>query len=116
MPPSIENRIGMRIKALRKRTGLTQDQFAQKVGMPYDSYRVLENGRSLTWKNMETVARALDCKLQDLIGEEEVTSQAEIELDLTYRKLVQAYPELVEPCNQCLTSLMDAYDRGKKQG
>jgi transcriptional regulator with XRE-family HTH domain len=116
MSSQIENQIGMRIKILRKRTGLTQNQFAQKVGMPYESYRVLEKGRSLTWKNLETVTNVLECTVQDLLGEPGIKSSEELELDLTYRELVRTYPELVEPCHQCMKSLMEAYNLGKNKG
>lgn len=116
MPSQIEIQIGMRIKILRKRTGLTQNQFADKVGMPYESYRVLEKGRSLTWKNLEAVADALECTVQDVIGEPGTQSIAEAELDLTYRELVRTYPDLVEPCRQCMKSLMEAYNLGKDKG
>jgi transcriptional regulator with XRE-family HTH domain len=51
-------RVGNRIKSMRKRSGLTQETVSEGVGMPYRRYQSIEAGKAnLTLKSIFRIAR-----------------------------------------------------------
>ena len=61
---------GQRIKLRRKELGMTQKQLAEKIGRHFSIINKIETGEtSITLEYAVTFARALDCSLDYLIGE-----------------------------------------------
>lgn len=67
--------LGRRIQKLRKRTGLSQEKFALKIGMDRTYFASVEAGkRNVAIRNIEKIAVGLDVSLFELfknIEEEE---------------------------------------------
>lgn len=61
-----------RITALRRRTGLTQDEFAEKIGISPGLIKYMETGdRSLTAANMEKYVDYFKCPPEYITGEDD---------------------------------------------
>jgi transcriptional regulator with XRE-family HTH domain len=58
-----------RLKYLRKRAGLTQEQFAKRAGMGYKFYQQLEAGRKrdMRLSTLERLAKAHKIKVSQLL-------------------------------------------------
>src|ERR1700722_294676 len=64
----IERQVGLRIKALRSKMGMTQDEFAERSGLNRTHLYRLENGKqSITLRTMKIVADALEVRVRDLV-------------------------------------------------
>jgi transcriptional regulator with XRE-family HTH domain len=64
----IERQVGLRIKALRAKKGITQDQLAELAGLNRTHLYRLESGKqSITLRTMKIVADALDVRVRDLV-------------------------------------------------
>jgi transcriptional regulator with XRE-family HTH domain len=64
----IERQVGLRIKALRAKKGITQDQLADLAGLNRTHLYRLESGKqSITLRTMKIVADALDVRVRDLV-------------------------------------------------
>lgn len=62
----ITDKIGNRIRELRSRTGLSQEKFAQKIGMDRAYFASVELGkRNISIVNIEKIANGLDVKLSE---------------------------------------------------
>ncbi len=60
-------RLGNRIQKLRKETGLTQEEFAEKLGISRTHMGHIEQGRKTpSIKLMERIAKALHLKVKDI--------------------------------------------------
>ena len=61
------------VRALRERTGLTQEKFAAKLGVTFPTINRWENGRAkpspLALKQIEDLLRSLGNRGQDLLDE-----------------------------------------------
>ena len=69
--------LGRRIRGLRERLGLTQEDFAQRSGISVSFASLLERGeRSPSYETLLQVAAALDVPLGELLQEEEDTAGA----------------------------------------
>jgi len=65
----VQKFVGGRIKAIRSRKGVTQDQLAELAGLNRVHLYRIENGRqSMTLRTLKIIADALDVKMRDLIG------------------------------------------------
>ena len=63
----IKERIGVQIKELRKKNGLSQEKFALKIGMDRTYFASVENGkRNISIINLEKIAKGLDISLSEL--------------------------------------------------
>ena len=59
-------KIGNRIRELRSRTGLSQEKFAQKIGMDRTYFASVELGkRNISIVNIEKIANGLDVSLSE---------------------------------------------------
>jgi len=59
-----ENKLGNRIKSLRKSMGLTQEQLAEKVGIDNKYLSKVENGQHLpTYRTLLKLSTVLNCSL-----------------------------------------------------
>lgn len=62
----ITDKIGNRIRELRSRTGLSQEKFAQKMGMDRTYFASVELGkRNISIVNIEKIANGLDVSLSE---------------------------------------------------
>ena len=62
----ITDKIGNRIRELRSHTGLSQEEFAQKVGMDRTYFASVELGkRNISIVNIEKIANGLDISLSE---------------------------------------------------
>lgn len=63
----ITEKIGVRIRELRKETGLSQEKFASKIGMDRTYFASVELGkRNISIVNLEKIAQGLDVSLSDM--------------------------------------------------
>ena len=63
----ITEKIGNRIRELRKETGLSQEKFAAKIGMDRPYFASVELGkRNISIVNLEKIAVGLDVSLYDM--------------------------------------------------
>ena len=63
----ITEKIGNRIRELRKETGLSQEKFAAKIGMDRTYFACVELGkRKISIVNLEKIADGLDISLAEL--------------------------------------------------
>ena len=62
----ITDKIGNRIRELRSRTGLSQEKFAQKIGMDRTYFASVELGkRNISIVNIEKIANGLDVTISE---------------------------------------------------
>ncbi len=63
----ITEKIGSRIRTLRKETGLSQEKFAAKIGMDRTYFASVELGkRNISIINLEKIADGLNVSLSEL--------------------------------------------------
>ena len=63
----ITEKIGNRIRELRKESGLSQEKFAAKIGMDRTYFASVELGkRNISIVNLEKIADGLDISLAEL--------------------------------------------------
>lgn len=63
----ITEKIGERIRELRKKTGLSQEKFAAKIKMDRTYYASVESGkRNISIVNLEKIAQGLNMSLSDM--------------------------------------------------
>lgn len=63
----ITEELGLRIKFLRKNTGLSQEKFALRIGMDRTYLATVEAGkRNISLVNIEKIAKGLDISLAEL--------------------------------------------------
>lgn len=63
----ITTEIGKRIRELRVQTGLSQEKFAQKIGMDRTYFASVELGkRNISIVNIEKIANGLEVSLSEL--------------------------------------------------
>ena len=67
----IKEKIGLRIRVLRKKAGLSQEGLALKAGIDRTYINSIENGkRNISILNINKIANALDISLTDLFNSE----------------------------------------------
>ena len=98
LPPTL----GKRLRDLRKRHGLTQEQAALRVGLSVDGYRHWEHGRSSgVMMHLQSTAQAFGLTIPELLAqlgfiEPDALTQAstvdEVSLPLVHRWLLAHYP------------------------
>lgn len=63
----ITDKIGNRIRELRSHTGLSQEKFAQKIGMDRTYFASVKLGkRNISIVNIEKIANGLEISLSEL--------------------------------------------------
>ena len=69
MLQDIEREVGRRIKAIRQRNGITQDQLADMTGLNRVHLYRLETGKqSMTLRTLKLIADSLGVRVRDLFG------------------------------------------------
>jgi DNA-binding XRE family transcriptional regulator len=63
------NQLGQKIKKLRNKLGLSQDDFARKADVPYTTLTKVETGviKKPSVFVMSKIAKALDVSIEDLL-------------------------------------------------
>jgi len=71
MRPRILPHLLRRLKRLRRKAGLTQEQFAERAGISYKYYQQIESGRKadLRLSTVERLATAHRMKLSKLLSD-----------------------------------------------
>ncbi len=65
----VQKIVGRKIKVVRGKKGVTQDQLAELAGLNRVHLSRIETGRqSMTLRTLKLIADALDVKMRDLIG------------------------------------------------
>ena len=74
--PLIKHLVG-RLRQLRQKHGLTQEQFAERSGISYKYYQAVEAGRKaeLRLSTLERLSRAYGIEVWQLLGPELPTSK-----------------------------------------
>ena len=68
-----KKKLGLKIKELRKRKGLTQEELAELIQMEQNSISVMESGRNFpTLGTLEKIAKVLDVNLSDFFDYEDI--------------------------------------------
>ena len=69
MENSQENKLGKKIKSLRRKIDLSQDEFARKADVPYTTLTKIETGviKKPSVFVMAKIAKALNITLDDLL-------------------------------------------------
>jgi len=116
MPLDIELRIAERIKTLRKIEKLSQRDMAEKVGIPYENYRHVERGRSLTWQNLTCISQALEISMHTLIAEDREKTFEEVQFEDTFRHILNSRPDLIKPSHDMMRLLLQIYEAGHEAG
>lgn len=66
--PAVLRRLGQRIAELRRSRGLTQEAFAEKLGMLTPNFARIEQGRqNVTIDTLVRIGRALDVRIAELL-------------------------------------------------
>lgn len=62
-------KLGNRIKSLRQNMGISQEDFALKIGMDRTYYSAIENGKhNITIKNLYKIANGLKITISELLN------------------------------------------------
>jgi transcriptional regulator with XRE-family HTH domain len=65
----VQKAVGRRIKVVRGKRGLTQDQLAELAGLNrVHLYRIETGQQSMTLRTLKLIADALNVKMRSLIG------------------------------------------------
>ncbi len=95
MPTNLKQRLGLRVRAIRARRGLTQEQLATRVNRTAETISNIERGRTLPGlATLECLSRQLEIPLRDFFDAEPKTRpvdarrlQIEIKLQDVVRSL-----------------------------
>jgi transcriptional regulator with XRE-family HTH domain len=65
----VQRSVGQRIKAIRSKKGVPQEQLAELAGLNRVHLYRIETGRqSMTLRTLKVIADALDVRMRDLVG------------------------------------------------
>lgn len=111
-------KIGERVKARRAALGLKQAELAEKAGVSPSYLSRLEAGQSGdSVDELLRIARALACRLADLVGETEDEMVAEVrrrlpdgtELAITFERLARGLPNQSESDQEFIRQSIEAF-------
>ena len=67
---TLNKHVGLKIRSLRKEQNLSQEDFADKCGLHRTYIGAVERGeRNITLKTLETIAKALNVMVSELIND-----------------------------------------------
>lgn len=97
MATTLKQRIGLRVKFLREKAGLTQEELAGRIDRTSETVSNLERGRTLpSLATLEDLSRHLKSPIRYFLDEgtdEEKLSRWRFELELRLRGLAAALPD-----------------------
>lgn len=109
METDIKKLLGQRIRLLRKRREFTQEQLSELIGIEPLSLSRIECGSRFPRKeNIEKLAQALDCTINDLFNfkEEKTYTAAELRKEIN-QKLKMASINDLKYFNKIITAYWD---------
>lgn len=78
----------LRLREFREAGGLKVAQMAERISVPYETYRKWEKGDSNpSWQQLCKAADVLHCSLDDLVGRRKTLSQEERAMLAKWRSL-----------------------------
>jgi len=90
---SLRKLIGLRIKAIRKMRGLTQEDLGERAGLQYTYIGGIERGeRNISLDSLDNILKALDISAIDLLKFDEVNFDQE---NLEKNELLAIHRELL---------------------
>ena len=96
----IKKRVTLRIKAIRKRRGLTQEALAELIDRSPDTISNIERGFTLpSYDTLEILAKGLGVTLADLFADEEISSDP---------KRIEAMARLTDAARQLDVNMLAA--------
>jgi len=116
--------LGTRLRALRKRMGLTQGDMAQKLSVDRTTYTKYENGRvSPDYQALVSLAETFGVTVDCLLGREELYEGLSLaeprdykwELTMPERQLIQMFRQLTEEEQLILVKKAEEDFRSRKQ-
>ena len=93
---TLNREIGQRIRTLRAKAGLSQEQAAKLLGMDRSNLSHIEQGKSrLLIEHLVAIPRLYGCKVTDLLPDEVVTDyDRQRARDYDLQRIIDAWPEL----------------------
>ncbi len=81
--PTLKEKLGLRIKTLRKKNGLSQEKLAELINMDKPNLSNIERGkRFMTAETLERIANALNTTERELFDFSEYTPQKYFRADI----------------------------------
>lgn len=78
--------LGATIRVRRRTIGMSQEALAEKCGVSFQQIQKYENGvNRVSFSRLVQIARALDCRVTDLMGVLDVPDDAAAEMDILSR-------------------------------
>jgi transcriptional regulator with XRE-family HTH domain len=78
--------LGATIRVRRRTIGMSQEALAEKCGVSFQQIQKYENGvNRVSFSRLVQIARALDCRVTDLMGVLDVPNDAAAEMDILSR-------------------------------
>jgi len=103
---SDEKQLGQRIRVLRNKRGLTQEQIAEIAGLNAKYWSDLELGKeTISVKNLTKIAVALDVPLSDLVSAEHEAPRKELEKEVQ-KMIAEADDEQLKTIYRILTAVV----------
>lgn len=98
------SKVGVRVKELRKKSGNTQEEISEKLGINIKTYRAIENGTRVgRVDSLCIIAEYFDVSVDYLLGRE---ISAEKDFDLQYSNLPKERKELAQKLIQSLMEVL----------
>lgn len=97
---AIEQIVGARIRALRKRNGLTQEELAERAGMAPQTLSRAERGGVISIANIKRVATALDANPLELFVDPDQEIPASVEIRRVVDLMQKAAPAVQQAIRQ----------------
>lgn len=107
------DRVSLRIKTIRKRRRLTQDQLAEKIGRTGDAVSQLERGLSLpSFETLERLAQALDVPIRDFFDSDR-TEGGSAQRQKLLAEVIDLAGRMTEKDLQVAVQVLEAVTSGK---
>lgn len=85
-PDPMDVALGATIRVRRRTIGMSQEALAEKCGVSFQQIQKYENGvNRVSFSRLVQIARALDCRVTDLMGVLDVPDDAAAEMDILSR-------------------------------
>lgn len=106
--------IGDKIKSIRKKKGLTQEQLAKKCNISKNGLWNYENNhREPRLDTLKAIAKALDIDINELLEEKSITvvktNSYEYTIGRTFQSLINTHEYTEEEINECIDTLIECF-------
>ena len=110
----MKNRVGIRIKTIRKKRQLTQEELAELVDRSVDAISALERGKSLpNFETLERLAEKLDVPIREFFEfEDEESNEQRVALMARVQDVAR---QLSDSDLEILTTQAEAFLKGRTQ-